>query len=166
MFSVNFNDTLKNENTLVANGDKPENDIYKKELKQCDFQLTYMKSEYKKEYVRFEILNRLNEVVYGRERAVLSWPNCVAMNSETLLICGGSGNFLVFSKDNWQYEIFQTKGSLKKINCCEISEDGRIVCVGDSAGTLGIYDMKHKKIIKYIEGPSSVNGLLTLRIVH
>jgi len=94
MLSANLNGTQKNEL-------HDEHNIYKKELKQCDFQLTYMKSEYKKEYVRFEILNRLNEVVYGRERSVLSWPNCVAMNSDSLLICGGSGNFLVFSKDNW-----------------------------------------------------------------
>jgi len=39
MFSVNFNDTPKNENNtpVAGNGDKLDNDIYKKELKQCDF---------------------------------------------------------------------------------------------------------------------------------
>jgi hypothetical protein len=38
MFSVDFNPTQKAGNTIAADGsDKTENDIYKKELKQCDF---------------------------------------------------------------------------------------------------------------------------------
>lgn len=33
-----------------------------------------------------------------------------------------------------------------------MSEDFRVIIIGDSVGTLGIYDMKKKKILKYLEG--------------
>lgn len=125
-----------------------------------------MKTEYKKEYLRFEFIPKLNNIIYGKEKNVLLWPNCLQINSNYFIVGGGSGNFIVFSKINYEYEIFNTSGSLKKINCIEMSEDFRVICIGDSVGTLGIYDMKKKKILKYLEGLHGNQAIMSIKIVH
>ncbi|KAL4460307.1 hypothetical protein ABPG74_000058 [Tetrahymena malaccensis] len=142
------------------------NEVYTKELKQCDFQLTYMKTEYKKEYLRFEFISKLNHIIYNKERTVLSWPNCLQINSNYFVVGGGSGNFIVFSKLNYEYEIFSTQGSLRKINCIEMSEDFRVICIGDSVGTLGIYDMKKKKVVKFLEGLHGNQAIMSIKIIN
>ncbi|KAL4507236.1 hypothetical protein ABPG72_002029 [Tetrahymena utriculariae] len=142
------------------------NEVYTKELKQCDFQLTYMKTEYKKEYLRLEFISKLNHIIYNKERTVLSWPNCLQINSNYFVVGGGSGNFIVFSKLNYEYEIFSTQGSLRKINCIEMSEDFRVICIGDSVGTLGIYDMKKKKVVKFLEGLHENHAIMSIKIVN
>lgn len=71
--------------------------MYTKDLRACDFQLTYMKREYKKDQIRYELVNRVNVAVYERERKVLGGQvMCMTMNNDYLIVGGKTGNFIAF----------------------------------------------------------------------